>query len=297
MKYTLYDASNVYSVLRTLLLRVGSEGRLGTWVRSDLWKLVCSTHLSYIFIRTRYTWAPIYVLLKLPTQYKLVMPIRQFKAMWKSSEIGRRLQVCPCWLLTSNIIFVHSTSSLFRLLSTPKLLRRSTISRFSPAFRNELHSNAPTMGGDGDHHADQHHGLPHQHLLLLRRPLRRQVLRRRRDRVRPPHPSHPPHTPAIYACCGFCGREVRTEGIIWIWILHQDQLTPGWILRPKSICLCNLCQFIFLVRCFSYFFISVVCENSSAILDTWRNHSVVGDFTQRCSNWLHGGRDCHQNQH
>ena len=130
MKYTLYDASNVYSVLRTLLLRVGSEGRLGTWVRSDLWKLVCSTHLSYIFIRTRYTWAPIYVLLKLPTQYKLVMPTRQFKAMWKSSQIGRRLQVCPCWLLTSNIIFVHSTSSLFRLLSTPKLLRSSTISRF-----------------------------------------------------------------------------------------------------------------------------------------------------------------------
>ena len=33
---------------------------------------------------------------EIPTQYKLVMPIRQFKAMWKSSEIGRRLQVCPC---------------------------------------------------------------------------------------------------------------------------------------------------------------------------------------------------------
>ena len=252
LKYNLHDSSNVYSVLRTLLLRVGSEGRLGTWVRSDLWKLVCSTHLSYIFIRTRYTWAPIYVLLKLPTQYKLVMPIRQFKAMWKSSEIGRRLQVCPCWLLTSNIIFVHSTSSLFRLLSTPKLLRRSTISRFSPAFRNELHSNAPTMGGDGDHHADQHHGLPHQHLLLLRRPLRRQVLRRRRDRVRPPHPGQPPHTPTIYACCGFCGREVRTEGIIFefefrIRIKVFFLVPIGWILRPKSICLWNFFQFIFLV--------------------------------------------------
>ena len=118
--------------------------------------------------------------------------------------------VCPSSPQTYHL-YTFNTSSLFRLLSTPELLSSSTSSR----FRNELHSNAPTMGGDGDHHADQHHGLPHQHLLLLRRPLRRQVLWRRRDRVRSPHPSQPPHTPTIYACCGFCGREVRTEGIIF----------------------------------------------------------------------------------
>ena len=47
MKYTLYDASNVYSVLRTLLLRVGSEGRLGTLVKMAKLVKVWSTPLSY----------------------------------------------------------------------------------------------------------------------------------------------------------------------------------------------------------------------------------------------------------
>ena len=78
------------------------------------------------------------------------------------------------------------------------------------------------MGCDGDDNAHQHHGLPHQHLLLFRRPLRCQVLRRRRERVRSAHPDQPPRTPVIYACCRFCGGKVRTEGIFFL-IFHRDK--------------------------------------------------------------------------
>ena len=113
-------------------------------------------------------------------------------------------------MLTPNTIFVHSS---FCCSDSWKAVQPTqSINILIGIYRNELHSNAPAMGGDGDHHADQHHRLPHQHLLLLRRPLRRQVLRRGRDRVRSPHPRQPPHTPAFYACCRFCSRTIRAKG-------------------------------------------------------------------------------------
>ena len=93
LKYNLHDASNVYSVLRTLLLRVGSEGRLGTLRHVKMAKLVkvWSTPISYIFIRPR-----IYSVLS------IVWSSSQFL----SAEIWRMLQVRVS-ILTSNILSVH----------------------------------------------------------------------------------------------------------------------------------------------------------------------------------------------